>query len=291
MNLVVPEMLRAAFRPRPTDANKRTVGVVGVVGGSDRYPHAPVIAALGARAAGAGLVHLAVPDASRAAAAALVPEASFVPRDAVGEPPAEDVAVVGMGLGAEASARRLASRWLTADRYRLVVDADALNCLATADAAERDRFRSGRGSRILTPHEGEAARLLGVTRGEVASDRLAAARELAARFGATVVLKGPGTLVVPADGSRVYRNETGNPFMALGGMGDLLAGVVGARWAYLRTADPFLVAAGSVWLHGLAADRVVNGGGDPSLVGVAAEIGRLRVFLDNITSFQQESCL
>ena len=82
-----------------------------------------------------------------------------------------------------------------------------------------------------------------------------------------------------ADGARVYENATGNPYMALGGMGDLLAGVVGARWAYLK-GDPFLAAAASVWLHGAASDALVADDGDPSLANTAARIGSLRVHLE-----------
>ena len=99
------------------------------------------------------------------------------------------------------------------------------------------------------------------------------------RYRATVVLKGAKTLVVSSDGSRVYENHTGNPFMAMGGMGDLLAGALGARWAYLK-GDPFLAASSSVWLHGAASDAVVEAARDPSIVNTAAAIGSLRVRLD-----------
>ena len=132
---------------------------------------------------------------------------------------------------------------------------------------------------VLTPHEGEAARLLGCKVECVKADRPAAALEIVRRYGATVVLKGPRTLVVSLDGSRVYENAAGNPFMALGGMGDLLAGVIGARWAYLK-GDPFLAAASSVWLHSAASDEVVADAQDPSIVNTAAHIGSLRVRLE-----------
>ena len=113
----------------------------------------------------------------------------------------------------------------------------------------------------------------------MSADRLAAAREIVRRYGATVVLKGANTLVVSVDGSRVYGNKTGNPSMALGGMGDLLAGVIGARWAYLG-GDAFLAAASGAWLHGIASDEVVKAAMDPSIVSTVAQIGSLRVRLD-----------
>jgi NAD(P)H-hydrate epimerase len=92
-------------------------------------------------------------------------------------------------------------------------------------------------------------------------------------------LKGANTLVVSSDGRQVYENATGNPYMAMGGMGDLLAGVIGARWAYLKC-DAFLAAASSVWLHSFASDCVVERAQDPSIVNTAAEIGSLRVKLE-----------
>ena len=275
----IPEELKGAFRRRPLDANKRSVGTVSVVGGSGHYIHAPVIAGLGARAAGAGLVQLVVPDASRIAAGSLVPEATFTKLVATCVPPKADVTVIGMGLGVTVTAEVIVSRLLSGAGGRFVLDADALAVLASW-YGRTDGYDPAKGQElVLTPHEGEAAKLLGWNRERVASDRRAALREIVDRYGATVVLKGAHTLVMSADGSRVYENATGNPFMALGGMGDLLAGVIGARWAYLK-GDPFLAAAASVWLHGAASDALVADGGDPSLVNTAARIGSLRVRLD-----------
>lgn len=274
-----PKELQGAFVARPVDANKYTVGTVTVVGGSGHYIHAPVIAGLGARVGGAGLVQLVVPDASRIAAGALVPEATFTKLVSTCVPPRADVTVVGMGLGISVSTEVIVSRLLSGSRGCFVIDADALSILASW-YGRTDGYEPAKGQElILTPHEGEAARLLGWTKEQVKADRLAAAREIVERYGATVVLKGPRTLVVSADGRRVYENGTGNPFMALGGMGDLLAGVVGARWAYLK-GDPFLAAASSVWLHGAASDALVAAAKDPSIANTAAQIGSMRVKLD-----------
>ena len=277
MNL--PHELQGAFLKLPVDANKYSVGTVTVVGGSGRYIHAPVIAGLGARAAGSGLVQLVVPDASRIAAGALVPEATFTKLVVTCVPPKADVSVIGMGLGVSSSTGVIVSRLLSGSKGRFVLDADALAILASW-YGRTDGYDPAKGQElILTPHEGEAAKLLGWSRERVSSDRLAAAREIVDRYGATVVLKGAKTLVVSADGSRVYENQTGNPFMALGGMGDLLAGVIGARWAYVK-GDPFVAAASGVWLHGAASDTVVAAASDPSIVNTAAAIGSLRVRLD-----------
>lgn len=268
-----------AFKPRPVDADKYSVGTVAVVGGSYRYANAPVMAGLGARAAGAGLVSLVVPTASRFASGALLPEATFTNLTPNCTPPHSDVTVIGMGLGSAPSSELIVSRLLCGSKGRFVLDADALSILA-AWHSRNEGYHPVEGQEIvLTPHEGEAARLLGVNRGDVSENRLRAAKQIAARYGATVVLKGAKTLVVSPDGENVYKNSSGNPFMALGGMGDLLAGMIGARWAYLK-GDPFKAAASAVWMHGLASDRVVAAARDPSIANTAAEVGALRVLLD-----------
>lgn len=277
MNL--PEELKKAFRAREREANKYSVGTVAVVGGSGRFLHAPVIAGLGARAAGAGLVQLVVPDASRIAAGAHLPEATFTKLTATCVVPKADVTVVGMGLGLSVSSEVIVSKLLSGAQGRFVIDADALSVLAQW-YGRTDGYEPAKGQElILTPHEGEAARLLGITREEVHADRLKSVRALAERYGATVVLKGARSLVVSSDGERVYENKSGNPVMAMGGMGDLLAGVIGARWAYLK-GDPFEALCASVWLHGAASDELLHEGGDPSIVDTARKIGAMRVRLD-----------
>lgn len=280
MKIDPPSGMLDAFPPRPVNANKRSVGIVNVVGGSVKYPHAPVIAALGARSAGAGLVQIISPVTSRAAAAALVPEATMSKLGPTCVPPPADVNVIGMGLGVSASSEAVVSRLLSGAKGRFVVDADALSILASWYGKKGGCAPSAGLEMVFTPHEGEAARLLGCDCDSVRADRESAAREIASRYGATVVLKGPGTLVVSHDGSRVFKNTTGNPFMALGGMGDLLSGVIGARWAYLK-GDPFSAASSAVWLHGAASDALVADCSDPSISCTAARIGSLRVALES----------
>lgn len=278
-NSSIPAALKGAFRKRETDANKYSVGTVTVVGGSGHYIHAPVIAALGSRAAGAGLIQLVIPDASRIAAGVHVPEATFTKLTATCVPPKADSYVIGMGLGISVSTEVVVSRLLSGSKGRFVLDADALAILA-GWYGKTDGYDPASGQElILTPHEGEAAKLLGWKKEQVSKDRLATAKAIVDRYGATVVLKGAKTLVVSSDGKRVYENRTGNPFMALGGMGDLLAGVIGARWSYIKD-DAFLAAASGVWLHGLASDELIAGKGDPSIANTAARIGSLRVGLD-----------
>ena len=306
----VPQAITSAFVARPVRADKYSVGTVAVVGGSVRYPNAPVIAALGARAAGAGLVRLVALEASRIAAGFHVPEATFEDASSAAVLPRADVVVLGMGLGLGEDAKSRVRGALFDRPGKFVVDADALTVLAAICAEEGASWRCDGQEVVLTPHEGEAARLLGCAREEVARDRRGAAREIASRYSATVVLKGAGTIVVPPDGSREYVNGTGNPFMAVGGAGDLLAGAIGARWAYLGSGErgaavaramaveqgnglpsealakagertAFLAAAGAAWLHGAAGDKVVAEGRDPSIACIASAIGELRVRLDS----------
>ena len=287
----IPEQIAAAFPKRPVESHKYSVGVVTVVGGSARYNHAPVIAGLGARAGGAGLVQLVVPDASRIAAGALVPEATFTKLTPACVPPRADVAVIGMGLGSTPNAEMLVSRLLSGSAGRFVLDADALTVLANWYAQKPKALPVTEGQTIvMTPHAGEAARLLACCAEDVQRDRIAAVRQIVDRYHAVVVLKGARTLVAAPERADIFTCEAGNPFMAMGGMGDLLAGTLAARWAYLAKqgtfADErtcaFTAAVGAVWLHATASDSIVSSEppGDPSIVNTARAVASLRVRLE-----------
>lgn len=285
----IPQELETAFPKRPADLHKYTAGTVTVVGGSAHYHHAPVIAGLGARSAGAGLVQLVVPDASRLAAGALLPEATFTKLTPVCVPPRADVTVIGMGLGSSPTAELIVSRLLSGSAGRFVLDADALTVLANWYARKTAAFPLADGQTlVLTPHAGEAARLLDCTPAEVMADRPAAARRIVNRYRAVVVLKGPHTLVAAPGRDTPFACPAGNPFMAMGGMGDLLSGILAARWAYLaRRGVPdadaaFTAACAAVWLHAAASDSLVTADppGDPSIANTARAVASLRVALE-----------
>ena len=288
----ISDQIAAAFPKRPVESHKYSVGVVTVVGGSIRYTHAPVIAGLGARVGGAGLVQLVVPEVSRIAAGALVPEATFTKLTPDCVPPRADVSVIGMGLGSTPNAEMLVSRLLSGSAGRFVLDADALTVLANWYAQKAGTLPVTEGQTVvLTPHAGEAARLLACSSEDVQRDREAAVRQIVDRYHAVVVLKGPRTLVAAPGRADIFACEAGNPFMAMGGMGDLLAGVLAARWAYLakqgtfssdERACAFMAAAGAVWLHAAAADSIVRADppGDPSIVNTAHAVASLRVRLE-----------
>lgn len=288
MNLNLPSTLKLAFPKRPLDMHKYSAGTVTVVGGSFHYIHAPVIAGLGARAAGAGLVQLVVPDASRIAAGSLVPEATFTKQSPACVPPRADVTVIGMGLGITQSSEMLVSRLLSGSTGCFVLDADALGILSKWYAGKKRAVPVSEGQMlILTPHTGEAARLLACRPEEILADRPAALKRLVSRYHATIVLKGPHTLVGTPDHEEIFECDAGNPFMALGGMGDLLAGTIAARWAYLAKTPsidnvPYLAATSAVWLHATASDALVNAipPEDPSIVNTAHKIASLRVLLE-----------
>ena len=140
----------------------------------------------------------------------------------------------------------------------MVLDADAL----TAIAGDPRAIADGAAARVITPHPGEAARLLGATAAEVEADRIGAARALAARTGAIAVLKGARTIVCA--GERCWINPTGGPALATGGSGDVLAGTIGGL---LAQGIPALDAARlGVWVHGAAGDALADAHGERGVI-------------------------
>ncbi len=238
----------ARLLPEPAaESDKYRRGVVGVVAGSERYPGAAVLAVAGALRGGAGAVRY-VGHASDAVIARF-PEALVH-----AGPPAKagrvQAWVVGPGLGDNEDALRD----ILASDVPVLVDADGLRLLSAEAVRDREA------PTLLTPHAGEAAALLGVAREEVESARLTSVRELAARYGATVLLKGSTTLVAAADGGRspVRVNPMGSPWLATAGSGDVLSGLGGSLLAAgLEARDAGSVAA---YLHGLAARRAASQG-------------------------------
>ncbi|MFD3944246.1 NAD(P)H-hydrate dehydratase [Streptomyces sp. NPDC058579] len=237
----------ARLLPVPgAESDKYRRGVVGVVAGSARYPGAAVLAVTGALRGGAGAVRYVGPAGD--AVIARHPEA-LVQAGPPGKAGRVQAWVVGPGLGDERSA---VAEVLASD-VPVLVDADGL---AGLDATA---VRARTAPTLLTPHAGEAAALLGVSRESVEAERLAAVRELAGRFGATVLLKGSTTLVADASGP-VRVNPTGTSWLATAGSGDVLSGLAGSLLAAgLGARD---AASAAAYLHGLAARRA-SGGGAP----------------------------
>lgn len=240
--------VRRLLPPRPRDAHKGTYGTALLLGGSARYPGAIVLAAEGAVRSGTGLVRVATVESATAALVARVPEAIADVRlaaepDLVGA----DAVLAGPGLGRGPDVAALVDYLLRKTPAPLLLDADAINALAGRPEA----VRACKQPVVMTPHPGELARLLGTDVATIQGDRLAAAREAAERTGAIVVLKGAGTLIAQT-GHPTWINLTGNPGMACGGVGDVLAGLLAGLLA--QGLPPFDAACAAVWLHGNAGD-------------------------------------
>jgi ADP-dependent NAD(P)H-hydrate dehydratase len=247
---------------RPANGHKGTFGRALIAAGSRGMSGAAALAGLGALRSGAGLVSVAVP-------ASLVPvvgsiEPSYLllplPEDDEGRTSGEaeemlrvasveaSAVAIGPGWGRCEALERIASSLFVSLAGPLVVDADALNALAAVGTLDSDSVTDG--ERVLTPHPGEMARLLGTDVSSVEADRQGLAAELAIRSGAVVVLKGAGTVIT--DGRRQVINDTGNSGLATGGSGDVLTGLVTGLLA--RGMSSFDAAWLGVHLHGLAAD-------------------------------------
>ena len=279
----LPPLTLPAIPERAPDSHKGTYGSVLIVAGSRRYPGAAILAALGAGRAGAGLVNCALPEGVVAAVVPAVPFATVVgcPQTSSGglsaaaaDPIvaasfAANAAVLGPGLGEDADTGTLVAALLERLALPLVLDADGLNHVARLGL---DVLRRRTGVTVLLPHPGEFARLTG---GETPGgpERRARAAALARDTGCVVVLKGHGTVVT--DGARLYVETAGNPGMAVGGMGDVLAGVTGALLA--RSSAPAEAAALAVHLHALAGDLGAQELGQEALLpqDVALRLGRV----------------
>jgi hydroxyethylthiazole kinase-like uncharacterized protein yjeF len=207
---------------------------------------AALLAGRAALRLGAGKVFVDCLGAPELRVDPLAPELMLQP----GRMPAPgEVLVAGCGMGAAPAAQARLIQWIAHDGPALF-DADALNALAE-DAQLRARLRARVQATVLTPHPGEAARLLQTDAASVQRDRVASALRLAAQLGAIVVLKGAGTVIAAPSGAYVI-NPTGGPALASAGTGDVLAGMTGALIA--QCADPLMAVRAAVWLHGRAAD-------------------------------------
>ncbi|WP_372012887.1 NAD(P)H-hydrate dehydratase [Pseudoxanthomonas sp. 10H] len=250
--------LRERLRPRPRDTHKGRSGRVLCVGGDHGGGGAVALCAEAALRTGAGLVTVATRAAHVPAILARRPEAMAHAAESSAEfaplLEAADVIACGPGLGRGEWGRALLARVLACGKP-LVLDADALNLLAGGPQALADA--------VLTPHPGEAARLLDTDTASIQRDRFAAADALAARHRCVVVLKGAGTIVA-APGEVPCVVEAGNPGMATGGMGDLLTGVIAALRAQGLAA--FESACAGALLHGLAGDAAAMHGGERGLL-------------------------
>ncbi len=249
---------------RDGDAHKGNFGHVMVIGGDIGFAGAAAMAGEASARMGAGLTSVATRPEHVVAIIARRPELMVVgvssgqELDALLDRPS--VLVLGPGLGQEPWSEQMLQQ-AAASGLPMVLDADGLNLLAEGRVLKQVK----RDNWILTPHPGEAARLLGCSVAEVQQDRFAAAQRLQQTFGGTVLLKGAGTVIAAADGSLSVAN-VGNPGMASGGMGDVLSGVIGGLLA--QGLEPCSATKLAVCLHGSAADLAVAEDGQRGLLAM-----------------------
>ena len=266
---IVQDQVMANFPKRPRDSHKGLFGTVAVIGGASGMVGAALLAARAALKLGAGCVHVGLLADNAPAIDPLQPELMLHrAADLLGSHPPSpshereedvksmfnpDVLAIGCGMGHDLAAQNLLHDALNT-RAALVLDADALNILALRSDL-RALLLARKTTTALTPHPGEAARLLSCKIEDVQKDRVAAVRQLAQQFACNIVLKGAGSLCAMRDG-RLFVNKTGNPGMSTAGMGDVLTGMIAAFIAQGMTADDALLLA--VHLHGAAGDALAQ---------------------------------
>ncbi|HEV8434664.1 MAG TPA: NAD(P)H-hydrate dehydratase [Thermoanaerobaculia bacterium] len=254
--LTTPRDVAPYFAPRLAATHKGTYGHVGIVAGSPDRSGAAVLAARGAIRTGAGLVTVITDDETAPQVHAHSIE-SMTTSD-VDALKNKDAVLIGPGLPDNDAAYADVRSLVATMKQPLVIDASGLN----AFAGFVDDLNPSGAARVITPHPGELARLIGGDAKSVNANRLDAVREAARRTKCVVVLKGHQTLIAEPDG-HVNVNPTGNPGMASGGMGDVLGGIIAALLA--RRVDAFDAACAGVYLHGFAADILRDEMGDTGL--------------------------
>ena len=253
------ETVLSILPDRDPYAHKGKFGKLLLLCGSRGYTGAAALAVMGALRSGAGLVFLGVPESIYAIEAVKLTEAIVFPLPDEGGKlsaaaipeilerlPKLDAVLIGPGLGQSEGTTEVAKAVLQSFAGPVVVDADGINVLSR----HKDILRGRTAPTILTPHDGEFARLGGV----ISDDRTASARTLAGDLGSIVLLKGHETVIT--DGEIVYVNHTGNPGMAVGGSGDVLAGIIVSLLG--QGIKPLEAAACGAWLHGAAGDRCAD---------------------------------
>lgn len=258
---IQPELARRFMRQRLQNTHKGCYGDIGIIGGARGMTGAALLAGRAALKLGAGRVMVGLVDAAAPAVDFAQPELMLQsPDDVIAN---AGVLALGPGLGRSEAAVGLLEEAILSPKP-IVLDADALNLIAASDAL-RGSVAARSAPTLMTPHPGEAGRLLGTDTASVQADRVANALALADRFKALVVLKGSGSVLTNPEG-RWLINNTGHPGMATAGMGDVLTGLIASLIGQSWPVDAALLAA--VHLHGAAADRLAREGIGP--IGLTA---------------------
>jgi hydroxyethylthiazole kinase-like uncharacterized protein yjeF len=272
--LLLEDTLKGILQPRVLDGHKGLYGHVLVVAGSPGKTGAASLTSLSAARSGAGLVTLAVAESLNPILETTTTEVMTepLPEEAPGllGPSALDrilslaegksVLALGPGLGTVEGTRRLVVQLLGQCDIPVVIDADGLNCLADDPTV----LKSVRQEVVITPHPGEMSRLSGLKTAEIAEDRLTVTGDFAAKYGVVCVLKGYRTVIAAPQGG-LFLNTTGGPYMASGGMGDVLTGMIAGLVS--QGLSPLDAARLGVYVHGMAADQTAVAKG---VVGILA---------------------
>jgi hydroxyethylthiazole kinase-like uncharacterized protein yjeF len=250
---IITQSLVASYLPeRPADSHKGMFGTVAVIGGASGMVGAALLAARAALKLGAGCVHVGLLADDAPSVDLVQPELMLHSATDALQLPGITVLAIGCGIGTSPAAKKAVHDALQ-HNAALVIDADALNLLAN-HADLQDILTTRKAATVLTPHPGEAARLLGCNGTEIQNGRIAAVHQLAEKFGCAVVLKGANSLCATNNG--LFINATGNPGMSGPGMGDVLTGMIAAFIAQGLSADHALLLA--VHLHGAAGDEMAR---------------------------------
>ena len=262
-HLLDQQFVTAPLKPRPADCHKGMLGSVGIIGGATSMIGAALLAGRAALKCGAGRVYVALLADNAPAVDLLQPELMLRTPAQLFELDHLSTLVVGPGLGQTGNAIHWLQQALASD-LPLVLDADALNLLAIHHEL-RQQLRQRTAPTILTPHPGEAARLMGYNVNAIQHDRMNAAQMLAENFHSIIVLKGAGTICALPD-RHWFINPTGNPGLSSAGMGDVLSGMIATFIA--QQLSPQQATLLAVYLHGAAADDLVQHGTGP--IGLTA---------------------
>ena len=258
--LITQAYVNTFIKKRERDIHKGNCGKVLIYAGSKGMAGAAVLCARAALRTGAGLVRVSVPEELFPILQVGVPEATCMTRERLFEDLMQYSAIaIGPGLGDEIKNGNLIKKIINTTDKPVVIDADGLNLLQE----DPGMMRQAKAKLIITPHPGEAARLLKQKTAEINGNRLESAKGLAAVTGAVTVLKGADSGVATPEG-KTYINKTGNPGMATGGSGDVLTGVIAALAG--QGLEPEAAAASGVFLHGLAGDLASDRVGEYGLI-------------------------
>ena len=275
--IISAELVQNSIRKRKREIHKGHCGRILLVAGSEGMMGAAVLSCRSALRSGGGLVQLAVPNELFPVAQGAVPEATCRPRSfSAGDLARYDAVAAGPGLGTDRESVETVRCLLEHYEGNLVLDADALNGIAEPENGLMNLVRNRKGETIITPHPGEAARLLQMPEITGVTDsvrRTDFAKKLAEMTGAVAVLKGADTIVATPGGDS-YTNTTGNPGMATGGSGDVLTGMIAGLWGQkqacedggLRRIAAWEAAVCGVFLHGLAGDLAAEALGEYGMI-------------------------